>query len=378
MLAPVLNENQDELRDVLAHRKFEFPYGQYLAHDVSDSVVAKVRSLHLAGIGFVPDSERRYPAGPLAGSIIGAVGSDGVGHFGLEAVYNSLLQGRSGTIAVERDPQGLDISSQQLQGQRGSDVVLTLDEPLQWQTEQSLIDEVTATGAKGGMAVVMDVTNGDVVAMASIEGASGNTPARPSGPTEPTRPLLDMFEPGSTNKLITLSTAIEDGLVQPDTLIDVPSALQVGDARFTDVDAHGNVQMTVAEILRESSNIGTIKIAQRLTPDQLDGALRRFGLGRKTNVQFVGQAAGILHPPSQYYSTGLASTAIGYGVAVTGMQMLDAYVTIANGGVTRPPHLLLATVDPDGSPAPGEVRRPVAASCRRTPRARCRTCSRAS
>ena len=231
--------------------------------------------------------------------------------------------------------------------------MLTLDEPLQWQAEQSLIDQVTATGAKGGMAVVVDVTTGDVLALASVDGATAPTPARPSGPGEINRPLMDLFEPGSTNKLITLSTAIEDGVVGPDTLIGVPPQLRVGDATFTDVDPHGDVQMSVSDILRQSSNIGTIEIAQHLSKDRLAAALRSFGLGSPTSVDFPGQASGLLLDPSKYYDTGLASTAIGYGVAVTGMQMLDAYATIANGGVTRPPHLLDATIDSRGNAAPG-------------------------
>ena len=354
-LAPILNVPDSELRALLSDTKFEF---KYLAHRVSDDVVEQVKHLGLQGISFVPESARKYPAGTLAGSLIGEVSGDGRGLFGLEYLYDRLLRGTPGQAVVERDQQGLEIpdsATHELQAERGSDIVTTIDEPLQWETEQSLIDEVSATRAKGGMAVVVDVTTGDVVAMASIDGATADSPARPSGPSEPTRPLMDLFEPGSTNKLITLATAIEDGLVQPDTVIDVPSALMVGDARFTDVDVHGDVKMTVSEILGHSSNIGTIKIAQRLTPDTLAAALRRFGLGAKTNVQFPGQAVGILRDPARYYSTGLASTAIGYGVAVTGMQMLDAYVTIANGGVTVPPHLLAATIDPKGKRHPAII-----------------------
>jgi cell division protein FtsI (penicillin-binding protein 3) len=347
-LAPILHVSDTDLRELMSNRKREF---QFLAHRVDDTVVAEVRKLGLAGIGFSDESARQYPSGALAGSVIGEVGGDGAGLTGLEWLYRNELKGRAGKLVVERDQQGLDIpntASHEIDAERGTDIVLTLDEPLQWETEQSLIDEVNATQAKGGMAVVVDTANGDVLAMASIEGASGNSPTHVSGPTEATRPLQQLFEPGSTNKLITLSTAIEDGLVTPDTVIDVPSALMIGGARFSDVDVHGDVKMTVSEILRQSSNIGTIEIAQRLTNDRLADALKAFGLGSTTSIDFPGQASGILRDPDHYYSNGLASTAIGYGVAVTGMQMLDAYVTIANGGVTRPPRLLDATVDAKG------------------------------
>src|SRR5262249_40581541 len=150
-------------------------------------------------------------------------------------------------------------------------------------------------------AVVLDVNTGDVLSLASIEGASAEGPVRPSGPTEQTQPLMDLFEPGSTNKLITLSTALQKGVVGPHTQIDVPSALQIGDATYNDVDAHGDVRMSVTDILRTSSNIGTIEIAQHLGNKELASALRRFGLGRPTTVDFPGQAAGLLLSPDHYY-----------------------------------------------------------------------------
>ena len=167
---------------------------------------------------------------------------------------------------------------------------------------------------------------------------------------------MDLFEPGSTNKLITLSTAIEDGLVTPDTEIDVPSVLRVGPTPFTDVDPHGDVHMTVTDILRQSSNIGTIKIAQRLGegPAGRRAALVRVGRADRGAVPRTGRRA-CCSTPRTTTTPGLASTAIGYGVAVTGMQMLDAYVTIANGGVTRPPHLLDATIDAKGVRHPAKV-----------------------
>jgi cell division protein FtsI (penicillin-binding protein 3) len=354
-LAPILGVSEQTLEARLAARKYEF---QYLARRVSDAVVAKVRRLDLPGVGFVPESARQYPAHLLAGSLIGEVGGAGTGLTGLESLYEHILKGQDGELVVERDQQGQEIpntASHQVEARRGTDIVLTLDEPLQWETEQSLIDEVTATHAKGGMGVVVDVATGDVLSLASIEGATATSPARPSSPTEQTQPLMDLFEPGSTNKLITLSTALERGVVGPDTEIDVPPSLNIGKTQYNDVDPHGDVRMSVTDILRQSSNVGTIEIAEHLTNEQLASALRAFGLGKPTTVEFPGQASGLLLPPDHYYDTGLASTSIGYGVAVTAMQMLDAYVTIANGGVSRPPHLLEASIDADGKRKPAHL-----------------------
>ncbi|HTD50348.1 MAG TPA: penicillin-binding protein 2, partial [Acidimicrobiia bacterium] len=313
-LAPILHVGQQFLQTQLRDTHYKF---RYLAHQVSDGVVAQVQKLKLPGIGIEAEPAREYPAGALARSIIGQLGTDPAGTTGLEEQYQSVLQGRAGQFVVERDQQGLDIpntATHQVEARRGTDIVLSLDESLQWQTEQSLIDEVGATSARGGMAVVVDTTNGAVLAMASIDGANGATPPHPSTPAEATRPLMDLFEPGSTNKLITLSSAIEDGLVTPDTEINVPPVLRIGRTSFTDVDSHGDVHMTVTDILRQSSNIGTIEISQRVGKDRLSQALRAFGLGERTSVQFPGQAAGLLLDPSHYYDTGLASTAIGYGV----------------------------------------------------------------
>jgi cell division protein FtsI (penicillin-binding protein 3) len=354
-LAPILHVTRKDLLARLENKHFDF---EYLARRVSDGVVNAVKKLELPGIGYLPESARRYPADPLAGSLIGHVGGQGSGREGgngLEYLYDNLLAGKDGKLIVERDQQGLDIpntATQQIEARRGSDLVLTLDESLQWQAEQALVDQVTATNAKGGMAAVVDVTTGDVLALASVDGASASGPARPSAAGEINQPLMQLFEPGSTNKLITLSTAIESGVVGPDTMIDVPSQLQIGNAVFKDVDVHGNVQMSVSDILRQSSNIGTIEIAQHMPKERLAEALRSFGLGARTAVDFPGQASGLLLDPSKYYDTGLASTAIGYGAAVTGMQMLDAYATIANGGVTRPPRLLDATIDSQGKRHP--------------------------
>ena len=330
----------------------------YLAHTVSDAVAQAVKALKLPGIGFVPESARSYPAGSVGASVIGRVQSDGPGLDGVEREYDQLLAGKSGELVVEQDPLGHDIPDTQqtrVDAQRGTDVVLTLDEDLQWQAEYSLLDQVRATGARSGMAVTIDVTNGDVLAIANVIGASATAPARVAGPGDNNTPLTDLFEPGSTNKLITLSWALEHGHITPDTMFEVPNSIQVDPhvQPYRDAEPHVGVangveHWTTADILRESSNVGTIEIAERMRNQEVADGLRAFGLGKKTAIAWPYQPSGLLIPPSQYYATGKYSSAIGYGVAVTGMQMLDAFATIANGGVTRPPRLLDATIDAKG------------------------------
>jgi cell division protein FtsI (penicillin-binding protein 3) len=367
-LAPVVHVSAPTLQQSLADkgttahpRRFV-----YLAHTVPDDVAQAVVAMKLPGIGFVPESARSYPAGSVAADLIGAVHSDGTGAAGIEDQYNSILAGKSGQLVVEQDPLGHDIPDTQrtqVDAQRGTDVVLTLDEDLQWQAEFSLLDQVKATGANGGMAVVVDITNGDVLAMATVHGATRTAPAQVAGVQDKNAPLTDTFEPGSTNKLITLSWALEHGHVTPQTKFNVPYSIkvdgQVG-APYTDAEPHygttnGMEHWTTADILRESSNVGTIMIAKTMHNQELADGMHAFGLGTKTTVEWPYQPSGSLIPPSQYYSTGKYSTAIGYGVSVTGMQMLDAFATIANGGVTRPPHLLASTIDAKGVHHPAAV-----------------------
>jgi cell division protein FtsI (penicillin-binding protein 3) len=371
-LAPVLKVDQQKIQQALSAKgTAKKPnHFAYLAHTVADGVATMVQAMKLPGIGFMPEAARSYPAGSVASSVLGDVHSDGSGAAGIEAEYDSLLAGKSGSLSVEQDPLGHDIPNTQktlVDAQRGTDVVLSIDENLQWQAEYSLLDQVKATGARSGMAVVVDVKSGDVLAMASVLGATPTGQAKVAGAGDHNAPLTDLFEPGSTNKLITLSWALEHGRIAPDTMFEVPYSKSVDPhvKPYYDAEPHVGVpngieHWTTADILRESSNVGTIEIAQKMKNQEVADGVRAFGLGQKTSIEWPGQPAGLLLDPSHYYATGKYSTAIGYGVSVTGMQMLDAFATIANGGVTRPPHLLDATIDAKGvrhaAPAPEGTR----------------------
>jgi cell division protein FtsI (penicillin-binding protein 3) len=349
-LAPILHVDQAYLLKQLSARPLQF---SYLAHTISDATTLAVQKLDLPGIGFVPESARDYPSGNLAGSLLGDTGAEGSGLFGIEYLYNALLTGRPGQLVVEQDPQGHDIPNTQrtrVAALRGQDVVLSIDQDVQWQTEHSLLDQVVAQQAQGGMAVVMDLTNGDLLSMASVVGGSATASAHVAGPADRNSPLTDLFEPGSTNKLITLSWAIQHNLVGPNTPFVVPDQIRVDPhvKPYWDDETHPPQNWTTSDILKQSSNVGTIMIAKKMKNRDIASALRAFGLGTKTAIAWPGQPNGLLIPPSQYYATGKYSSAIGYGVAVTGMQMLDAFATIANGGVSRPPRLIDATIDSVG------------------------------
>jgi cell division protein FtsI (penicillin-binding protein 3) len=347
-LAPIVMVDPAALEERLSDPDSAFAY---VARKVDDATAQQVKDLDLPGLSYTPESKRFYPSGTLAGAVLGFVGTDNDGLGGLESQFEDVLRGTTGEARVERDPQGNEIpgSSRLVRpSKRGSDLVLTIDQSIQWNTEQVLTRQVADTNAKGGMAIVADIRTGDVLAMVSIEGATEEHPAGRASNSGRNTAVTDVFEPGSTNKVITMAGAIEDGLVTPDTVFhDIFTTVQIGDTEYEDVEAHSST-MSVAEILQHSSNVGTIKIAGLLGKERFDHYLRAFGFGRPTALGFPGEAEGIMLPLAEYNDTSLGSMPIGNGIAVTAMQMLDVYSTIANGGLARPPRIVTATVDADG------------------------------
>jgi cell division protein FtsI (penicillin-binding protein 3) len=348
-LGPLVGIDPSVLEPRLADRKLQFAY---VARQVDDATVAKVKALGLPGLAYAPEPKRFYPSGNLAGPVLGFVGVDNDGLGGLESLYNKLLSGHPGEAEVERDPQGNEIPGGERKlkpAEAGSDLVLTLDRSLQWKTEQVLTSEVANTNAEGGMAILADVRTGDILAMVTVDGATSTSPAQPAPATEANAPVTTVYEPGSTNKVITMAAAIQEGLVTPDTEIpNLGSSIRIGGQDYADVESHPTT-MTVSQILKISSNVGTITIAGMLGKTRFDRYLHGFGFGTQTTLGFPGESAGLILPLRDYNDTSMGSMPIGNGIAVTAMQMLDVYITIANGGIARPPRLVEATIDAEGN-----------------------------
>ncbi|MFP5254329.1 MAG: peptidoglycan D,D-transpeptidase FtsI family protein [Acidimicrobiia bacterium] len=330
----------------------------YVARRVSDEVAAAVEEEKLPGVFFLDEPKRFAPAGDLARSVLGQVGVDNEGLFGLELQYDELLTGDPGELIIEKDPEGRTIpgGEQELEpARRGDDLVLTLDRSMQFETERALAAQIRAKQADGGVAIVSDPGTGEILALANLVRdeetgaveAVGNNMA-----------LTQVYEPGSVNKVITVAAALEEGLVQPSTELVVPDRLQVADHLFTDHDPHPTAPWSVTRILTESSNVGTIKLAQMLGKDRFDAYVRRFGLGSTTGLGFPNESAGILLDPEDWSGTSIGSIPIGQGISVTAMQMLFAYNVLANDGVYVPPKLVLETVGTDGTSRPVESGRP--------------------
>jgi len=324
----------------------------YVARRVDGELADAIEAEELGGIFFLDEPKRFTPAGDLARSVLGQVGIDNEGLSGLELQYDELLTGDPGELIVEKDPDGRTIpgGEQELEpAVRGDDLVLTLDRSMQFETERALSAQIAAKQANGGIAIVTDPGSGEILALANLV---RNEETGEIAPVGNNMAVTAVYEPGSVNKLITVAAALEEGLVSPSTEIEVPDRLQVGDHVFTDHAPHPTAPWSVTRILTESSNIGTIKLAQMLGKDRLDTYLRRFGFGTRTSLGFPNEAPGILLDPADYSGTSIGSIPIGQGIAVTAMQMLLAYNVIANDGVYVPPKLVMERVHTDGSSKP--------------------------
>ena len=324
----------------------------YVARRVSDDVAEAVREAAVPGIFFLDEPKRFAPAGDLARSVLGKVGVDNEGLSGLELQYDEVLTGEPGQLVIEKDPDGRTIpgGEQELQpAARGDDLVLTIDRSMQYETERALAAQISAKGAKGGVAIVSDPRTGEILALANLATDPETGQVRAVGNN---MAATSVYEPGSVNKVITVAAALEEGLVTPSTGLVVPDRLQVSDHLYTDHDPHPTETYSVTRILTESSNIGTIKLAQMLGKERFDRYLRRFGFGERTTLKFPNEAAGILLHPNDYNGTSMGSIPIGQGIAITAVQMLQAYNVLANDGLYVPPKLVLATVGLDGESHP--------------------------
>lgn len=346
-LAPLLRRDAADLAERL-RRDAHFVY---LARQLDHEVGVAVRELGLPGIGVLAEPRRVYPAGGLAGQVVGFTGIDGEGLQGLESQYDSVLRGRPGMLALEQAPGGLTIASgvrELVPSEPGTDLVLTLDREIQHAAERAAADAVAQFNARGASVIVLEVGTGDVLAMASVPTYDPN--ARRDGDQDRwrNRAVTDAFEPGSTQKALTLAAAVEEGLIRPTTVYQVADNIRVGNKTFTDSEPRPTESMTVTDIMARSSNVGTIKVAQELGEQRLHDYLRAFGYGRPTGLGFPGESAGLLMPTDRWWSTSLPTIAIGQGVAVSLLQLAESYATIANDGVAVTSRLLRGTVGDDG------------------------------
>ncbi|MBC7229447.1 MAG: penicillin-binding protein 2 [Actinobacteria bacterium] len=323
----------------------------YLERKVSPETAEEIDSLGLAGIGLEKESKRVYPQGSLACHVLGYVGTDNVGLAGIELQYDAVLAGERGEVAVELDPMGDPIPGVTRVIRRpvdGSDVQLTIDSQIQFKLQEELARSVRESGALNGTGVVMDCRTGEILAMAVYPDFDANLFPSVPAETARTRPVTDAFEPGSVLKMVTAMAALQERTVATASVINVPPSIKIGEYEFKDDHPMPRDDLTFAEVIAYSSNLGTIKTAQALGKDKLASYLEACGLGKPTGIDFPGESAGLVPAPEKWSLTSLPTVSIGQGISVTPLQLACITALIANGGTRVTPHLLRREIGPEG------------------------------
>ena len=342
-------------RQAMVERIRKGKYFAYIRRQVWPDQAKRVAELGLPGIGFIKESKRTYPNSDLAAHVLGYVGIDNVGLAGIEAAYDSLVLGRAGTVLVERDARGSAFSRVERPPTAGASLELTIDEYLQHVAERELRAGVEWSGASGGSAIVMDPHTGEILAMANAPDFNPNAYRDAREEARRNRAVQDLYEPGSTFKIVTASAAFEEKVATPSTIIDASA----GNIRFgarVIRDDHNYGVLSFADVIVRSSNVGAIKVALKLGPEKFSEYVKRFGFGRPASPDFRGERSGIVWDPSKLNDSALASVAMGYQVAVTPLQMAAAVSAVANGGELVQPRVVRAVIK-DGTrlPVPRKV-----------------------
>lgn len=348
VLAPLLRIRVEQLRVELAEKNGYV----VLARQVSSGTESKIANLGVGGITFQADPRREYPGGAALEPILGDVNAAGQGDSGIEYANDALLSGRSGSEIVPESPLGALPGSPMdvVPAKKGDDLVLSVDEPLQVEATDAVAAEMRLSHAASGIAVIEDVHTGAILAMVDLVTGAGGAIV----PADQNLAVTAMYEPGSVMKLATFSFALQDHLITPASTLSVPYSLQIGGYTFEDAEYHPMQVMSATQILAQSSNIGTIEISRLLGPDRLASALHDLGFGAPSGLGWPGETEGLVGTPAQWEASpsSLGSVPIGTGVAVTPLQILDAYNAVANGGVMAAPYLVADTVGADGRELP--------------------------
>ena len=315
----------------------------YVRRQVSPEEARRVDALQLEGIGFMKENRRFYPNKELAAHLLGYVGIDNTGLHGIEAAYDGLIKGRPGTVLIQTDARRHAFSRIERPPTAGATLELTIDQYLQHIVERELHAAVDANAAAGASAVIMDPRTGEILALANVPTFNPNAFRNADEEMRRNRAVQDLYEPGSTFKIVTASAALEEKVMRPEDPIDVSAGLIRFGSRVID-DEHRNGLLSFADVIVKSSNVGAIKIGLKLGPERLGLYVRRFGFGRQSSRDFPGESPGIVWDPSKLTDSALASVSMGYQVAVTPLQMAAAVSSIANGGNLFEPRVVRAVV----------------------------------
>jgi cell division protein FtsI (penicillin-binding protein 3) len=344
-LSTLLGEDAGALEAKLAgDKKFV-----WLDRHVTREIAMSVRAAKLPGIVVEREPRRWYPARTIGGPVIGRADIDSRGLEGIELSMNDLLQGTRGNGHAVRDARGRKMFADGMeQPEPGATVQLSLDRSIQAISDQALLDSINANKAKSGVAVVLDVQTSRVLAMSSFPTYDPNSNESNAATRARNKPVTDVFEAGSVMKIFSILAALDEGIIKPETGFDTGGgSYQVGPKTIRDV--HHDPYLTVSGIVKRSSNVGTVKIAQRLGREKLYAALKAYGFGTKTGIELPGEQAGRIRRGDTWREIELATISFGYGLTVTPLQIAAALAAVGNGGVYREPRIVDRVVDRDGT-----------------------------
>jgi cell division protein FtsI/penicillin-binding protein 2 len=326
------------VREALSNEESGFAY---VARKADPELAKAALALDLPGVGSYEEEERTYPLKGTAAQVLGFAGTENRGLAGIELLFDEALSGKAGSETIVRDPAGHALKTvRHTEPLAGADVRLTLDGDIQYYAEDVLEKTVRDTGAKAATAVAMDPRTGEVLAMANVTREGFHGFGKGDLAAEKNRAVTDVYEPGSIFKLVTISGALADGLVKPDTKFDLPSSIWVADREINESHSRGTVTYSVREILQWSSNVGAVKIGILMGKPGLAKWVEAFGFGRPTGIDFPGESGGIVLPVDEWSGSSIGNIPMGQGIAVTPIQMAAAFSTVANNGWKVKPRLV--------------------------------------
>lgn len=358
-LEPKNLEDEKKTVDILSY-ELEIPFASIagkltdrsllwlpVIHQITEPKMESLKSYKLKGLGFIDETKRYYPEGSMAANLLGFVGKnsngDDQGYFGIEGYYNQQLKGRDGRIMEEVDPAGNPILSgehQKIPAENGRDLKLFLDKTVQFIAEKQLMKGIEIYGAKGGSVIIMDPKTGGILAMASYPSYEPDSYQKYLSELYKNPAVSGSYEPGSTFKVLIMATAINEGKVKPDTVMDEDGPVEIGGYKINTWNQKYHGKISMSQVLDYSSNVGMVFVEKKLEKDIYLRYIENLGFGKVTGVDLQDETSPDLRPKNKWYEIDYATASFGQGIAVTPLQMIRAVASIANGGKLMEPHVV--------------------------------------
>jgi cell division protein FtsI (penicillin-binding protein 3) len=332
------------LADCRAHKTF-----CWVARKADAEVIDRIRALNLQGVHFQKEPKRFYPKRELAAQVLGYVGTDDQGLSGLERQFNQQLQGKPGKLMISVDARKHWFASVEQESESGNSVVLTIDQNIQYIAERELERGMEETKAIAGTVIVENPHTGEILALTNRPTFNPNIRKEIKNDALKDRAVSDVYEPGSTFKMVTLSAGLEEKVTRPDEMFDCQmGSIVINGMRIRDSKPHG--MLSVADILAESSDVGAIKVALRLGDDRFYKYIRAFGFGQQTGIELPGETRGLTKPVERWSKVSIGAISMGQEIGISALQLASLISTFANDGVHVPPRIVAGTMAPQNTP----------------------------